>query len=409
MIFGSVTRKKICQPLAPSVSAASSSSLPWVLHHRQHLARDEREGHEGRRQHDARHREDDVDVVRRQPRAEHALRARTAARRSGPRSPANANGRSISVISSALAAEAELGDQPRGGDAEHQVERHRDGRGRAASAGSPHSVSGSLIAVEVGRRALAKRLGEHRDQRQRPGTGPGTAAPTPISSQRTRTAGRAGPRRSAEACAPVMRRFTPRRRPACSTLIASSSDERRQQHHHRDRRRARVVVLLQLGHDQQRRDLGLHRHVAGDEDDRAVLADARARTPARSRSAAPAATAGRITRAKRLQRDGAQRRGRLLQLASRSSSTGCTVRTTNGSPTKISAIDDAERRVRDLDAERLEERARASRSARRARSARCPPPRSAARTAGRPARRRSALPGNGSAPAPRPRAARTRR
>ena len=36
---------------------------------------------------------------------------------------------------------------------------------------------------------------------------------------------------------------------------------------------AGVVVLLELRDDQQRRDLGPHRHVAGDEDDRPVFAD----------------------------------------------------------------------------------------------------------------------------------------
>ena len=34
-----------------------------------------------------------------------------------------------------------------------------------------------------------------------------------------------------------------------------------------------VVILLQFGDDQQRRDFGFHRHVAGDENDRAVFAD----------------------------------------------------------------------------------------------------------------------------------------
>ena len=29
-MFGSVTSRKVCQPLAPSDSAVSSSSLPWV-------------------------------------------------------------------------------------------------------------------------------------------------------------------------------------------------------------------------------------------------------------------------------------------------------------------------------------------------------------------------------------------
>ena len=122
----------------------------------------------------------------------------------------------------------------------------------------------------------------------------------------------------------------------------------------RDGRRAGVVVLLQLGHDQQRRDLRLHRHVAGDEDHRAVFAHARARTPSRSRSAAPAQTragspGGRFASALR---PGAAASS---TSRSRSSSTGCTVRTTNGRPMKISAIDNAQRRVGHLDAQRRQQ------------------------------------------------------
>ena len=49
--------------------------------------------------------------------------------------------------------------------------------------------------------------------------------------------------------------------------------ERRGQHHRGDRRGAGVVVLLELGDDQQRRDFGPHRHVAGDEHHRAVFAE----------------------------------------------------------------------------------------------------------------------------------------
>src|SRR5204863_179086 len=49
--------------------------------------------------------------------------------------------------------------------------------------------------------------------------------------------------------------------------------ERRDQHHERERGRAGVVELLELRHDQERRDLGLHRHVAAHEHDGAVLAE----------------------------------------------------------------------------------------------------------------------------------------
>ena len=121
----------------------------------------------------------------------------------------------------------------------------------------------------------------------------------------------------------------------------------------RDGGRAGVVVLLQLGHDQQRRDLGLHRHVAGDEDHRAVLADARANA-----SAKPVSSAGTsVGRIDPRRRSASGSRPRLAAASStsrsRSCSTGCTVRTTNGRPMKISASDHAERRVGHLDAERL--------------------------------------------------------
>ena len=49
--------------------------------------------------------------------------------------------------------------------------------------------------------------------------------------------------------------------------------------------------------------------------------------------------------------------GGILELAVQFASTGCTVRTTNGRPMKASATTMPSRRVRDLDAERLEQRA----------------------------------------------------
>ena len=75
LMLGSVTRKKVCQPEAPSEIAASSSSRALLLHQRDQLARDEREGHEDGGEHDAGHREHDLDVVIAQPAAEPALRA----------------------------------------------------------------------------------------------------------------------------------------------------------------------------------------------------------------------------------------------------------------------------------------------------------------------------------------------
>src|SRR5690242_10917838 len=48
--------------------------------------------------------------------------------------------------------------------------------------------------------------------------------------------------------------------------------EGNRQHHEAERGRLRVLIFLEAEDDQQRRDLGLHVLVAGDEDDRSVLA-----------------------------------------------------------------------------------------------------------------------------------------
>src|SRR5690606_22036026 len=61
---------------------------------------------------------------------------------------------------------------------------------------------------------------------------------------------------------------------ALQQVDQQQQNERHHQHQYTNRRGAGVVVLVQLDHDQQRQDFGLHRHVAGDEDHRTVLANA---------------------------------------------------------------------------------------------------------------------------------------
>ena len=66
------------------------------------------------------------------------------------------------------------------------------------------------------------------------------------------------------------------RRPAAPSLQnidGQQQRERNDKHGHRDRCGAGVVILLQFGDDQKRRDLRAHRHIACDEDHRAVFAD----------------------------------------------------------------------------------------------------------------------------------------
>ena len=74
------------------------------------------------------------------------------------------NGRSISVTSSALAAELELGDRPGRADAEDDVERHRD-RGDQQRQPDRRARVGIGDARRDRRRALRERLGE--DDRER--------------------------------------------------------------------------------------------------------------------------------------------------------------------------------------------------------------------------------------------------
>ena len=108
-MFGSVTRQNVCQPLAPSTSAASSSSRALRLHQRDQLARDERERDEDRRQHDAGHGEDDLDVVVARATARTSPAAPNSSTKIRPEMTGEtANGRSISVISRFLPRKSNL-------------------------------------------------------------------------------------------------------------------------------------------------------------------------------------------------------------------------------------------------------------------------------------------------------------
>src|SRR5215212_8103389 len=62
-------------------------------------------------------------------------------------------------------------------------------------------------------------------------------------------------------------------RPGLQEVDREEKNERRDQHERGDHGRAGVVELLELDDDEQRHDLRVSRHVAGDEDHRPVLAD----------------------------------------------------------------------------------------------------------------------------------------
>ena len=73
--------------------------------------------------------------------------------------------------------------------------------------------------------------------------------------------------------------------------MTSSMAKEIDQHDRGDRRGAGIVELLELDDDQQRRDLGDVRQVAGDEDDRAVFADGAREGEREAGERAPAAAA----------------------------------------------------------------------------------------------------------------------
>ncbi len=163
-MLGSVTRQNVCQPLGAQHRRRFLLLGALRLHQRDQLARDERKGDEHRRQHDARHGEDDLEVVLAQPRPEPALQAEDQhvdqARDHRRHRERQVDQRDQQV----LAAEAELGDRPGRGHAEDEVQRHRDRRGQQRQ---PDRVQRIRLGDrrEIDAEPLLQRLVEHERQR----------------------------------------------------------------------------------------------------------------------------------------------------------------------------------------------------------------------------------------------------
>ena len=137
---------------------------PLRLHHGDQFARDEREGHERRRQHDPRHGEDDFQVVRVQPGEQPAAAPEHQHERQagdhGRDRERQVNQRRQDV----LAPEVELGDRPGGADAEERVQRHGDAGGDEGQLDGADRV-GVAERPEVGRPSGGERLREDGAQR----------------------------------------------------------------------------------------------------------------------------------------------------------------------------------------------------------------------------------------------------
>ena len=131
--------------------------------------------------------------------------------------------------------------------------------------------------------------------------------------------------------------------------MASSSTNETDEHDHRQRGRAGVIKLLELGHDEHGDDLRFHRMLPEMKITEPYSPSARANA-----SAKPVSSAGQNHRQDDARKTFCKRFAPRLAAASstsgsRSSSTGCTVRTMNGRPMNVSATNTPSQRVGNFD------------------------------------------------------------
>ena len=164
-MFGSVTRKNVCRPDAPSESAASSSCGALLLHQRDQRARDKRKCHEHRRQRDPGNREQQLDVVRLQPGPEKALRAEQQHEHQTGNDRADRKRQIDQRDQEGLSAEFEFCDRPGGDQPENQIEPDRQSPRpeRQPDRGQRFRVGKR---GKIGAGALGEGLREHHHQRQ---------------------------------------------------------------------------------------------------------------------------------------------------------------------------------------------------------------------------------------------------
>ena len=226
-----------------------------LLHERDQLARDEREGDEQRREHDARHGEDDLDV---DAAASHGPNRPCAPNRSTKTRPETTgdteNGRSIRVMSTFLPRNSNFAIA----QAAQRPKAALSGTTIAATV-SVRQDRGARVGIgerrEIAVQALARRLDRDDERAARAGTGSGSrpsrrsASSAPARASSAASAPRAGASATSDmAEAPAG--------PALRRVDREQHDEGQGQHDRGDRGRAGVVVFLELHDDQQRRDLG---------------------------------------------------------------------------------------------------------------------------------------------------------
>ena len=132
-MFGKVTRKRSAARCAER-DRRLLLLRALLLHQRDQFARHERKRHEDRRQHNARHREHNLDVMRLQPRPEITLRAEQQHEHQARDHRADRERQIDQRDQEGLAAKLEFRDGPGRDHAEHQIEADRNRRQLSASA-----------------------------------------------------------------------------------------------------------------------------------------------------------------------------------------------------------------------------------------------------------------------------------
>jgi hypothetical protein len=157
--------KNVRQPDAPSVSAASLLVVPLAFHQGEKLARDERRRHEEGGDHHAGQGEDDLDVVGDQPGADDPVRSEEQTNTMPDTTGETGERRVDDRHQDAAPGKVELGDGPRRGHTEDDVDRDDDRRDGQRQPDRRHAPW-DRRSRRRRRGALLERLDEDRDQRQ---------------------------------------------------------------------------------------------------------------------------------------------------------------------------------------------------------------------------------------------------
>ena len=183
MTLGSVTEEGL-----PAARAERQRRLlvlrPLFLHQRHEFAGDEGEGDEDRREHDARHREDDLDVMALEIVPEIALRAEQQHIDQARDDRRHREGQVDQRVQDALALELELGDGPGGRETEDDIGGNGDGGDEQRQPDGGERV-GVGEGGEIGAEACPERLDEDRHQGSRRNS---TRKTTAVAISMTRTA-----------------------------------------------------------------------------------------------------------------------------------------------------------------------------------------------------------------------------